>query len=52
MDIHIQGSPKEIAALVLELQRRQDEASDSDVADKIIQLLQDQQDRAQQAFEL
>ena len=52
MDIHIQGSSIEIAALVLELQRRQDEASDRDVTDRVTRLLQDQRDRVQQAFAL
>ena len=51
MIIRIEGSPKEVAALVMELQGRQ-EASSSDIIEDLTQRLQDLQDQAPQEFSL
>lgn len=52
MEVCIKGTPKEIAALVVELQERQGAGVDGDVADKIILRLQEQQGRDLQEFAL
>ena len=49
LEIHIKGDPKEIAALVLELQERQCLALSEDLANGIIQCLQSQQGQGEQA---
>lgn len=50
MKITIDGDPKEIAALVLELQERQTDASSDELAIQIIRRLQERQDQVLQAL--
>lgn len=50
MKITIDGDPKEIAALVLELQERQTDASPDELTTQIICRLQERQDQVSQAF--
>lgn len=52
MEVCIKGTPKEIAALVVGLQERQDAGTNGDVADEIILQIQEQQGRDRQEFAL
>lgn len=52
MKVCIKGTPKEIAALVVELQERQGAGKNGDVVDEIILRIQEQQGRDRQEFAL
>ena len=53
MKVILEGDPKEIAALVVELQERHENVvSAADTSEAIIQRLQEKPDRVRQAFSL
>lgn len=52
MEVCIKGTPKEIAALVVELQERQNAGVTSNIADEVILRFQEQLSRVQPACAL